>query len=53
MFSKKNIHFEVSERKILLRLFDVISVLVSLYLVGIVFQFNYFNISTIFGASTA
>ncbi|WP_291128836.1 exopolysaccharide biosynthesis polyprenyl glycosylphosphotransferase [Flavobacterium sp. UBA7682] len=42
----KDIHFEVSERKILLRLFDVISVLVSLYLVGIVFQFNYFNIST-------
>jgi exopolysaccharide biosynthesis polyprenyl glycosylphosphotransferase len=41
----KDIHFEVSERKILLRLFDVISVLVSLYLVGIVFQFNYFNIS--------
>lgn len=41
----KDIHFEVSERKILLRLFDVISVLVSLYLVGIVFKFNYFNIS--------
>ncbi len=42
----KDIHFEVSERKILLRLFDVISVLVSLYLVGIVFKFNYFNISS-------
>ena len=41
----KDIHFEVSERKILLRIFDVISVLLSLYLVGIVFQFNYFNIS--------
>jgi exopolysaccharide biosynthesis polyprenyl glycosylphosphotransferase len=41
----KDIHFEVSERKILLRLFDVISVLLSLYLVGIVFHFNYFNIS--------
>ena len=41
----KDIHFEVSERKILLRIFDVISVLLSLYLVGIAFQFNYFNIS--------
>ena len=38
-------HFEVSERKILLRIFDVISVLLSLYLVGVVFEFNYFNIS--------
>jgi exopolysaccharide biosynthesis polyprenyl glycosylphosphotransferase len=42
----KDIHFEVSERKILLRVFDVISVLFSLYVVGIVFKFNYFNIST-------
>ncbi|MDI9257656.1 MULTISPECIES: exopolysaccharide biosynthesis polyprenyl glycosylphosphotransferase [Flavobacterium] len=41
----KNIHFEVSERKVLLRIFDVISVLFSLYVVGIVFKFNYFNIS--------
>ena len=41
----KDIHFEVSERKVLLRIFDVISVLLSLYLVGIVFKFNYFNIS--------
>ena len=41
----KKIHFEVSERKILLRIFDVVSVLISLYLVGVVFEFNYFNIS--------
>jgi exopolysaccharide biosynthesis polyprenyl glycosylphosphotransferase len=41
----KEIHFEVSERKILLRIFDVISVLLCLYLVGVVFEFNYFNIS--------
>jgi exopolysaccharide biosynthesis polyprenyl glycosylphosphotransferase len=41
----KDIHFEVSERKILLRIFDVISVLLSLYLVGVLFKFNYFNIS--------
>jgi len=42
----KDIHFEISERKILLRIFDVVSVLLSLYLVGITFNFNYFNIST-------
>lgn len=41
----KTIHFEVSERKILLRVFDIIAVLISLYFVGIVFDFNYFNIS--------
>ena len=45
MTKYKKIHFEVSERKILLRIFDVISVLLSLYLVGVVFKFNYFNIS--------
>jgi exopolysaccharide biosynthesis polyprenyl glycosylphosphotransferase len=42
----KDMHFEVSERKILLRIFDVFFVLLSLYIVGIIFQFNYFNIST-------
>lgn len=42
----KDIHFEISERKILLRIFDVFFVLFSLYIIGIIFQFNYFNIST-------
>lgn len=46
MNNRKEIHFEVSERKILLRIFDVVSVLLSLYIVGITFNFNYFNIST-------
>ncbi|WP_396174986.1 exopolysaccharide biosynthesis polyprenyl glycosylphosphotransferase [Flavobacterium sp.] len=41
----KDIHFEVSERKILLRIFDVVFVLLSLYLVAIIFEFDYFNIS--------
>ncbi len=45
MNKRKDIHFEVSERKVLLRIFDVVSVLISLYLVGIAFNFNYFNIS--------
>ena len=45
MQSKKKIHFEVSERKILLRLFDVLFVLLSLYIVGIIFRFDYFSIT--------
>lgn len=43
-FSKK-IHFEISERKILLRIFDVLTVVGALYLVGLVFKFDYFSIS--------
>lgn len=46
MNNRKGIHFEVSERKVLLRIFDVVSVLLALYLVGIIFNFHYFNIST-------
>ena len=45
MVVNKKIHFEVSERKVLLRIFDVLTVLLALYLVGIIFKFNYFNIS--------
>ncbi|MFC6098021.1 sugar transferase [Flavobacterium qiangtangense] len=43
-FSKK-IHFEISERKVLLRLFDIFTVLIALYFVGQIFKFDYFNIS--------
>ncbi|MFD1095261.1 exopolysaccharide biosynthesis polyprenyl glycosylphosphotransferase [Salegentibacter chungangensis] len=39
-------HFEISERKVLLRLFDSISVIVTLGLVGIIFQFDYFQITS-------
>ena len=46
MVVNRKIHFEISERKILLRIFDVLSVLLALYLVGVIFNFNYFNIST-------
>jgi len=46
MVINKKIHFEISERKILLRIFDVLTVLSALYIVGIIFKFNYFNIST-------
>ncbi|MCF6308052.1 MAG: exopolysaccharide biosynthesis polyprenyl glycosylphosphotransferase [Flavobacteriaceae bacterium] len=45
MPKKSNIHFDISERKILLRFFDIISVLALLYLVGIIFDFDYFIIN--------
>lgn len=45
MFVNKKIHFEISERKILLRILDVLFVLLSLHLVSVVFAFNYLNIS--------
>jgi exopolysaccharide biosynthesis polyprenyl glycosylphosphotransferase len=44
MTHRSKIHFEISERKILLRVFDVISVLTLLHLLGILFDFNYFKI---------
>tara|TARA_R110000787_G_scaffold21897_4_gene64216 strand:+ start:705 stop:2099 length:1395 start_codon:yes stop_codon:yes gene_type:complete len=45
MPQKSNIHFDISERKILLRVFDIISVLTLLYLVGLIFDFDYFKIN--------
>lgn len=43
--SKNNIHFDISERKVLLRVLDVVFVLGLLYLVGVVFKFDYFIIN--------
>lgn len=40
---KKNIHFEVSERKVLLRVFDVLSVLLVLYALWKFTSFEYFS----------
>jgi exopolysaccharide biosynthesis polyprenyl glycosylphosphotransferase len=45
MIQKSNIHFDISERKILLRLFDSLSVLFALYLIGLIFDFDYFKIN--------
>ncbi len=45
MNSNKKIHFEVSERKVLLKLFDVIFVLLSLYVISSIFNFKYFTFS--------
>ena len=44
--SKNNIHFDISERKVLLRIFDIASVLILLYVVGIIFDFEYFIINS-------
>ncbi|MFN3756583.1 MAG: exopolysaccharide biosynthesis polyprenyl glycosylphosphotransferase [Flavobacterium sp.] len=47
MIKNKGIHFEISERKILLRVFDVFFVLGALYFVGIIFDFSYFEINSV------
>ena len=44
MAGKSNIHFDISERKVLLRIFDIVSVLGVLYIVGLVFNFDYFKL---------
>lgn len=45
MRSKKKIHLEISERKILLRIIDVFFVLFTLYIVGKIFNFSYFQLN--------
>nr|WP_315174636.1 sugar transferase [uncultured Flavobacterium sp.] len=44
--NKKRMHFELSERKFLLRLVDILVVLGALYLLTQMFHFTYFNFST-------
>ncbi len=44
MSEKTNFHFELSERKLLLRFLDVSLVLLGLHFVGSVFEFDYFTI---------
>jgi len=46
MRDNTKIHFEISERKILLRVFDVLLVLSMLYFLGNFFKFDYFRFST-------
>jgi exopolysaccharide biosynthesis polyprenyl glycosylphosphotransferase len=45
MASKSNIHFEISERKLLLRVFDVLALMLGLYLVSNIFDFDYFKLT--------
>ena len=46
MFLVDKMHFEISERKMILRLFDVAFVLVALYFTGQLFAFDYFVFSS-------
>jgi exopolysaccharide biosynthesis polyprenyl glycosylphosphotransferase len=46
MTQKSNIHFDISERKVLLRIFDLVCVLSLLYGVGLAFDFDYFKINS-------
>jgi exopolysaccharide biosynthesis polyprenyl glycosylphosphotransferase len=46
MKHKKGIHFEVSERKILLRIMDLVMVLLGIYLLGLFFDFDYVVINS-------
>lgn len=46
MFLNKKIHFEVSERKVLLRIFDVLIILLGLFLTDTFFEFKYFTFSS-------
>lgn len=41
-----NIHFDISERKVLLRVFDILSALGVLQLMALFFDFDYFRMST-------
>lgn len=45
MASDKRINFEISERKILLRVFDILFVLGGLHLIGSYFDFDYFTLT--------
>ena len=45
MDNTSGIHFEISERKILLRIFDLLSIGGSLYLVSTIFNFDYFLVN--------
>ncbi|MFB9108030.1 exopolysaccharide biosynthesis polyprenyl glycosylphosphotransferase [Flavobacterium gyeonganense] len=44
MQTNKRMHFEISERKILLRVFDIAFVLLAMYLMDKIFYYPYFNL---------
>jgi exopolysaccharide biosynthesis polyprenyl glycosylphosphotransferase len=46
MQTNKKMHFEISERKVLLRLFDIAFILFALYLMDEVFYYPYFNLDS-------
>lgn len=46
MKANKTMHFDISERKVLLRVLDIVAVLSLLYLVNLIFKFDYFQITS-------
>ena len=48
MSKRRSIHLEISERKVFLRIFDMIWVLAALYLAGLFFSMDYFRLSSDF-----
>ena len=44
MVSNRKMHFEISERKILLRIFDIAFILSALFLLNYLFEVQYFNL---------
>jgi exopolysaccharide biosynthesis polyprenyl glycosylphosphotransferase len=45
MTQSAKIHFEISERKVLLRILDIVTVFLILYVMGVIFAFDYVTIS--------
>lgn len=45
MTKSSKIHFEISERKVLLRVLDIVTVFLMLYGMGVIFSFDYVTIS--------
>ncbi len=52
MAQRSLVHFDISERKVLLRLMDIFSVLSTLTIVSIIFQFDYFRVTQDYWAWT-
>ncbi|KQO20415.1 sugar transferase [Flavobacterium sp. Leaf82] len=46
MFSNNKMHFEISERRILLLIFDAVFILSALYILSLIFDYNYFIFDT-------
>jgi len=45
MAKKQDIHFNISERKVMLRIFDLVVVMLALFVLSNVFEFDYFTIN--------
>ncbi|MDQ1167473.1 sugar transferase [Flavobacterium sp. SORGH_AS_0622] len=45
MFSKRKMHFEISERKVLLCLFDAVFIFTALFLLSVLFDYQYYTLN--------